>query len=519
MHYETVIGMEVHVELQTVSKMFCACAADHFQVAANAHICPVCTAQPGALPTINGRAVELTVMTGMALHCQVKPRSVFARKNYVYPDLPKGYQISQYEQPLCESGWIEIDSESGPKQIGVVRVHLEEDTGKLQHAGRASLIDYNRAGVPLMEIVTDSSLRSADESYAYLTQIRQIVRYLGASSGDMEKGAMRCEANISIRPAGSRELGTKVEVKNLNSFRAVRSAIAYEAERQQHIIESGGHVRQETMGWDERANITRPQRSKETSDDYRYFPEPDLLVADLDDEWIARVHASLPELPDAKAARFATAYGLNSQEIAALIEDQAVAAYFEEAAQVQGADPKQVGNWITGEMFRRLNAEGRSIEDVEVQPDRARRVALLSQKGHDQPKRGPRSLWPTVGTGRLARRDHRHTRPRANLRQRGTRPSGGRGDRRTSRRRRKNQGRQPQHRAISDGSSNAGDAGEGQPAARARIVAPAARDLKSQHLLAHSASQLLGGCNARSPIFFNGRAVISCASGYSNSPG
>ena len=207
MHYETVIGMEVHVELQTASKMFCACEADHFQVAANAHICPVCTAQPGALPVINGRAVELTVMTGMALNCQIKPSSVFARKNYVYPDLPKGYQISQYEQPLCESGWIEIDGESGPKQIGVVRVHLEEDTGKLQHAGNSSLVDYNRAGVPLMEIVTDSSLRSADESYAYLTQIRQIVRYLGASSGDMEKGAMRCEANISIRPVGQPRIG------------------------------------------------------------------------------------------------------------------------------------------------------------------------------------------------------------------------------------------------------------------------------------------------------------------------
>ena len=232
-----------------------------------------------------------------------------------------------------------------------------------------------------MEIVTDSSLRSADESYAYLTQIRQIVRYLGASSGDMEKGAMRCEANISIRPAGSRELGTKVEVKNLNSFRAVRSAIAYEAERQQQIVESGGHVQQETMGWDERANITRPQRSKETSDDYRYFPEPDLLVAELDDKWIARVHASLPELPTAKAARFADSYGLNPQEVAALVEDHAVAAYFEEAARIQGADPKQVGNWITGEIFRRLNAEGRSIEDVEIQPAALVELLSLVKKG------------------------------------------------------------------------------------------------------------------------------------------
>ena len=417
LRYETVIGMEVHVELQTASKMFCACAADHFQVAANDHICPVCTGQPGALPVINGRAVELTVMTGMALNCQIKPSSVFARKNYVYPDLPKGYQISQYEQPLCESGWIEIDGESGPKQIGVVRVHLEEDTGKLQHAGSSSLIDYNRAGVPLMEIVTDSSLRSADESYAYLTKIRadrplprRVLRRHG------ERGhALRGQ---HLDPAGgpAANWAPRSKSKNLNSFRAVRSAIAYEAERQQQIIEAGGHVQQETMGWDERANVTRPQRSKETSDDYRYFPEPDLLVAELDDEWINSVHASLPELPAAKAARFADSYGLNPQETAALVEDHAVAAYFEEAAQIQDADPKQVGNWITGEVFRRLNAEGRSIEDIEVRASRARRVALLSQKGHDQPKRGPRSLWPTVETRRLARRDGRRPRPRANLR-------------------------------------------------------------------------------------------------------
>ena len=381
MHYETVIGMEVHVELQTASKMFCACAADHFQVAANAHICPVCTGQPGALPVINGRAVELTVMTGMALHCQIKPRSVFARKNYVYPDLPKGYQISQYEQPLCESGWIEIDGESGPKQIGVVRVHLEEDTGKLQHAGSSSLVDYNRAGVPLMEIVTDSSLRSADESYAYLTQIRQIVRYLGASSGDMEKGAMRCEANISIRPVGSRELGTKVEVKNLNSFRAVRSAIAYEAERQQQIIEAGGHVQQETMGWDERANITRLAAQQRDLGRLPLLPGARPARRGVRRRVDRQVHASLPELPAAKAARFADAYGLNPQEIAALVEDHAVAAYFEEAAQMQGADPKQVGNWITGEIFRRLNAEGRSIEDIEVQPAALVELLALVKKG------------------------------------------------------------------------------------------------------------------------------------------
>ena len=376
MRYETVIGMEVHVELQTASKMFCSCAADHFQVEANAHICPVCTAQPGALPVINGRAMELTAMTGLALNCQIRPHNLFARKNYVYPDLPKGYQVSQYELPLCEDGWVEIASEDGVKRIGVERVHLEEDTGKLQHTGRASLVDYNRAGVPLMEIVTDASIRSADEAFDYLTKIRQVVRYLRASSGDMEKGAMRCEANISIRPEGSDEFGTKVEVKNLNSFRAVRNAIAYEVERQQQVIEEGGQVRQVTMGWDEQMGVTREQRSKETSEDYRYFPEPDLLDVHLEDEWIDRVRAELPELPAQKAARFAEAYGLNDKDIAVLIEDVAVATYFEDAAQIADADAKLVANWVTGEIFRRLNEEDISITDAKVSP--AALVELLS---------------------------------------------------------------------------------------------------------------------------------------------
>ena len=376
MRYETVIGMEVHVELQTASKMFCGCAADHFQVEANTHICPVCTAQPGALPVINGRAMELTAMTGLALHCQIRPHNVFARKNYIYPDLPKGYQVSQYERPLCEDGWVEITSKDGPKKIGIERVHLEEDTGKLQHTGRASLVDYNRAGVPLMEIVTDASIRSDDEAFDYLNKIRQVVRYVGASSGDMEKGAMRCEANVSIRPEGSDEFGTKVEVKNLNSFRAVRNAIAYEVERQQQVIEEGGQVRQVTMGWDEQMGVTREQRSKETSEDYRYFPEPDLLDVHLEVEWINRIGRELPELPAAKAARFSEIYGLNQKDIAVLIEDAAVAAYFEEAAQHSGADPKSVANWVTGEIFRRLNDEDVLIADAKVSP--AALVELLA---------------------------------------------------------------------------------------------------------------------------------------------
>jgi len=379
--YETVIGMEVHVELQTQSKMFCRCCADHFLVEANTHICPVCTAQPGALPVINERAMQMTTMTGIALHCDIQPHNVFARKNYVYPDLPKGYQVSQYELPLCTDGYVDVEVETGTKRIGIVRVHLEEDTGKLVHKGRASLVDCNRAGVPLMEIVTDASIRSAEEADAYLTKIRQIVRYLGASSGDMEKGAMRCEANISIRLVGREEFGTKVEVKNLNSFRAVRHAIDYEVKRQQQVIEEGGQVRQVTMGWDENAGTTREQRSKETSEDYRYFPEPDLLDVRLKPEWIEAVRAELPELPDAKAKRFADSYGLNDQDIGVLIEDQAIANYFEAAASVEGVDAKQVANWVTGEVFRRLNEEENSAEDIKVAPAALAELVTLVKAG------------------------------------------------------------------------------------------------------------------------------------------
>ncbi|MBI2505321.1 MAG: Asp-tRNA(Asn)/Glu-tRNA(Gln) amidotransferase subunit GatB [Candidatus Latescibacteria bacterium] len=378
--YETIIGMEVHVELQTASKMFCRCPAHHFQVAPNRHICPVCTAQPGALPVINGRAVELTAMTGLALNCQVQPRSVFARKNYVYPDLPKGYQISQYELPLCTAGWVEVEG----KRIGIERVHLEEDTGKLVHQGGLSLVDYNRAGVPLMEIVSDSSLRSAEEAYAYLVAIRQVVRYLGASSGDMEKGAMRCEANISVRPEGAQAFGTKVEIKNLNSFRAVRNAIAYETERQVRLLEEGGQVRQVTMGWDEEAGITRQQRSKETSEDYRYFPEPDLLPVVVDEAWQTRVRGLLPELPQAKAARFASQYGLSAQDTGVLVEDQEVAAYFEEAAAL--ADPKLVSNWVTVELFRRLKEDGVQVGETKVKPQAlAELIGLLKSGAINQP--------------------------------------------------------------------------------------------------------------------------------------
>jgi aspartyl-tRNA(Asn)/glutamyl-tRNA(Gln) amidotransferase subunit B len=361
--------------------MFCPCPADHFQVEANQHICPVCSAQPGALPVINSKAVELTVMTGMALNCQIRPHSVFARKNYTYPDLPKGYQVSQYELPLCEDGWVDIAVDGAePKRLGIVRVHLEEDTGKLVHEGRSSLVDLNRAGVPLMEIVTDASIRSADEAYAYVQKIRQLVRYLDASTGDMEKGALRCEANISVRPEGSEAFGTKVEVKNLNSFRSVRSAIEYEVKRQIEVLDEGGSVRQVTMGWDESAEVTREQRSKEYADDYRYFPEPDLLDVDLETEWIEEVRRGLPQLPDAKAATFVDELGLGADDAALLAEDRAVAAYFEQVV-AAGADARAAANWVTGEIFRLLNESDGDVEGVKVTPGALAELIGLAAAG------------------------------------------------------------------------------------------------------------------------------------------
>jgi aspartyl-tRNA(Asn)/glutamyl-tRNA(Gln) amidotransferase subunit B len=371
MPYEPVIGMEVHVELDTASKMFCGCSAKAFGTPPNTHVCPICLAMPGTLPVINEQAVRCTVMTGLALNCTIQEHNVFARKNYFYPDLPKGYQISQYELPLCRDGSLTIDVGQAPRTICIRRVHLEEDTGKLMHVDGHSLVDFNRAGVPLMEIVSEADMGSAEEAYAYVTRLRQIVRYLGVSSGDMEKGAMRCEVNLSLRPTGSDEFGTKVEVKNLNSFRSVRNAIAYEIERQTRLLDEGEPVVQMTMGWDEVAGITREQRSKEEAHDYRYFPEPDLPPLHLEPAWIEDVKASLPELPDVKRDRFATAYDLGRYDASVLVEDRAVADYYERAVAAAGGtlSPKLVANWVTGELFRLMNEADMAIDDVRVSPE------------------------------------------------------------------------------------------------------------------------------------------------------
>jgi aspartyl-tRNA(Asn)/glutamyl-tRNA(Gln) amidotransferase subunit B len=378
--YETIIGLEVHAQILTQSKMFCGCSADYASTPPNTHVCPVCMALPGVLPVINRAAVEKTILAGLALSCSIGPEAVFARKNYHYADLPKGYQISQYELPLCHGGWIEVEVPGGAvmraapvttiKRIGITRAHLEEDTGKLIHTGNASLVDLNRAGVPLLEIVTDPDLRSPDEAHAYLTKLQRILRYLGVSTADMEKGAMRCEANVSVRPVGTERFGTKVEVKNLNSFRAVKESLDYEIARQIAVLESGGRVVQVTMGWDDERGRTVVQRTKETADDYRYFPEPDLPPLVIEPAWAEEIRTRLPELPDAKVARFIREWGLEPKDARVLAEERPVAEYFEAvvAARPVGVEPKTVANWVAGELFRLLNTAGVGIEAVRITP-------------------------------------------------------------------------------------------------------------------------------------------------------
>jgi aspartyl-tRNA(Asn)/glutamyl-tRNA(Gln) amidotransferase subunit B len=380
MRYEPVIGMEVHAQLFTKSKMFCGCRADVFGAEPNSLVCPVCLGMPGVLPVINQKAVEYTIMAGLALNCQIAEFSRFARKNYNYPDLVKGYQISQYELPLCRDGWLGIETNGTSKRIRIERVHLEEDTGKLSHVGECSLVDYNRSGVPLMEIVSRPDMRSADEAYVYLTKLRQILRYLGVGSGDMEKGAMRCEVNVSLRPVGTETLGTKVEIKNLNSFRSVRMALAYEIQRQAELLDEGGPVEQVTMGWDEEHQRTVVQRSKEFAHDYRYFPEPDLPPLEISREWVEEIRSRLPELPDAKRDRFVAQYELSAYDADVLVADQEVADYFERCVAIY-PKAKKVANWVSGEIFRRMNEAGLSIEDIKISPKDLTELLSLVENG------------------------------------------------------------------------------------------------------------------------------------------
>jgi len=404
MDYEPVIGLEVHAQIHTASKMFCGCPVveDTGDLPPNTYVCPVCTAMPGMLPVINRRAVELTVMTGLALNCEVPPVTRFARKSYFYPDLPKGYQISQYALPLAVDGFLEIEADAGPCRIGITRVHLEEDTGKLYHVAGASLVDFNRAGVPLMEIVSEPDMHSSEEARAYGTKLRELLTYLGINSGDMEKGAMRFEANVSVRPAGSTGLGTRTEIKNLNSFRALVRSIDYEIARQIDLLESGEQVLQQTMGWDDARGVTFVQRGKEYAHDYRYFPEPDLPPLEISRDRVKELRACLPELPAVRRARFVADYGLGASEADLLVADRAVADYYEAVVGAGEVGPKAVANWVTGPLFRLMKEAGLEVGALPVGPRALADLIGLVENGTVNRNTGREVLAEMVATGREA---------------------------------------------------------------------------------------------------------------------
>ena len=376
--FETVIGLEVHSQLRTESKMFCRCSAKYADAPPNTHVCPVCLALPGTLPVINARAVEWTIKTALALNMTIPALSKFDRKNYHYPDLMKGYQISQFDLPFSQGGYLDVEVDGESRHLGITRVHLEEDTARLLHRANAagetySLVDVNRSGVPLMEIVSEPDMRSPDEARAYLVELRKILRYLGVSTADMEKGSFRCDANISLRPQGSETLGTKVEVKNMNSFRAVHRALEFEVERQTDVLHHGGRLIQETRGWVEDREETVSQRSKEYASDYRYFPEPDLPPATMTPERVEQIRAALPELPAAKRARLQAEYDLPEFEVGLLAEEAPRAAFYEEAVAALGdgrsnGQARAIANWMVGDLARLMHERGDALDTIRAQP-------------------------------------------------------------------------------------------------------------------------------------------------------
>ena len=380
--YETVIGIETHCELGTTTKMFCACPTT-FGAEPNTQVCPVCLGEPGSLPVANGRAVDYAARIGLALHCRIAERSQFHRKNYFYPDMPKNYQISQYDEPLCVDGWLDVDVDGEVRRVGITRVHMEEDTGKSLHVGATgrihgadySLVDYNRAGIPLVEIVSEPDLRSAEEARAYAEELRAVLLALGVSDAKLEEGSMRFDVNVSIRPVGQAEFGTKVELKNLNSLRSLYRAVDYEAERQRRVLAEGGKLTQETRHWDEGAGRTEPMRSKEFATDYRYFPEPDLVPIEATAGWVDGLRAELPELPAEQRARLAEATGLPAKEVSWLVRDPEVLGYFQAvlagpSGGGPGRDPKVVASWVMGELQRNLREFGHTMASNPVGPER-----------------------------------------------------------------------------------------------------------------------------------------------------
>lgn len=384
MAYEVVIGLEVHTELKTQSKIFCGCSTK-FGAEQNTNVCPVCLGLPGVLPVLNEKVLEFAVRTGLALNCRILPFSKFDRKNYYYPDLPKNFQTSQYDLPIAVEGYLDIEVNGETKRIGITRVHMEEDAGKLVHAGTITkseyaLVDYNRTGVPLLEIVSEPDIRSAEETKAYLEKLKAILQYIDVSDCKMEEGSLRCDANISLRPAGETKLGTKAEIKNLNSFKAVQKGLEYEAVRQEEVLEEGGRIVQETRSWDDARGVTVSLRSKEQAHDYRYFPEPDLVPMVVDPAWVENIRVNLPELPDARQARLMKDYGLSSYDAGVITASRAMADYFD-AMVAAGADAKAAANWLMGEVSKHLNAAGQSIEECPVTAEKLAALISLVDKG------------------------------------------------------------------------------------------------------------------------------------------
>jgi aspartyl-tRNA(Asn)/glutamyl-tRNA(Gln) amidotransferase subunit B len=393
--YEPVIGLEVHVQLGTKTKIFCSCPVE-FGAPPNTNVCPVCLGLPGALPVLSRQAVELAIGAGLALHCRINPFSRFARKNYFYPDLPKGYQISQYDQPLAEHGYVDITMDGGTKRIGVTRVHMEDDAGKSIHDGfkdsdRFTYVDLNRSGTPLIEIVSDPDMRSSDEAYAYLTELKQMLQYIGVSDCDMEKGQLRCDANVSVRLRGAEKFGTKAEVKNLNSFRFLKMALDYEIERQVELIESGGKVIQETRLYNVESGQTVGMRNKEHAHDYRYFPEPDLIPLRVSEHWLQEVKSKLPELPAERRERFVNAYGLREYDAQVLTLTRETGDYFERAVQASG-DGRATANWVVGDLMGLLKAAGKDIVNSPVAAEHLGELVALIQKGELSGKLGKEIL-------------------------------------------------------------------------------------------------------------------------------
>ena len=403
--YEPVIGLEVHAQLLTKSKIFCGCST-RFGDPPNSNVCPVCLGLPGTLPVLNKRAVEIGMRAALALNCTVHEHSRFARKNYFYPDLPKGYQISQYQLPLATGGWVQIEHDGKNRRVGITRLHLEEDAGKSLHDGfphsdEKTYVDFNRCGTPLSEIVSEPDMRSPDEAYAYLTTLRQILLYTGVSDCNMEEGSLRCDANVSVRLRGAKEFGTKVEVKNLNSFRYLAKALEFEIERHISILESGGRIAQETRLWNQAAGHTDSMRSKEKAHDYRYFPEPDLLPVHVGDAWRESVRSSLPELPVARRARFVSAFGVTPYDAEVLTDTQSLASYFESVV-TAGAPGKAAANWMQTELLRRLNDSGKEITASPVGPAALAELVKLVESGKITAAVGKKVFATMFETGRSA---------------------------------------------------------------------------------------------------------------------